>query len=61
MKKFGKQLEFAAKDGYTHVVIMGGSELENGVVRIKNLATREECELPVDEAIALLQGAQAAN
>ena len=61
MKKFGKQLEFAAKDGYTHVVIMGGSELENGVVRIKNFATREECELPVDEAIALLQGAQAAN
>ena len=61
MKKFGKQLEFAAKDGYTHVVIMGGSELENGVVRIKNFATREECELPVDKAIALLQGAQAAN
>ena len=57
-KKFGKQLEFAAKDGYSHVVIMGGSELENGVIRVKNFATREECELPVAEAIALLKNAK---
>ena len=41
-KKFGKQIDFAVKDKYSHVVIMGGSELENGVVKIKNLATREE-------------------
>jgi histidyl-tRNA synthetase len=57
-KKFGKQLEFAAKDGYSHVVIMGGSELENGVIRIKDFATREECELPVADAIALLKNAR---
>ena len=41
-KKFGKQIDFAVKDKYSHVVIMGGSELENGVVKIKNLNTREE-------------------
>ena len=44
-KKFGKQIDFAVKDGYSHVVIMGGTELANGVVRIKNLATREESEI----------------
>ena len=57
-KKFGKQLEFAAKDGYSHVVIMGGSELENGVIRVKDFATREETELPTEEAIALLKNAK---
>jgi histidyl-tRNA synthetase len=41
-KKFGKQIDFAVKDKYSHVVIMGGSELEAGVVKIKNLTTREE-------------------
>ena len=53
-KKFGKQLDFAVKDGYTHVVIMGGSEAEKGVVRVKNLATREEQELSLADAITLL-------
>ena len=51
-KKFGKQIDFAVKEGYTHVVIMGGSELERGVVRIKNLATREESEIAADQLIA---------
>ncbi len=44
-KKFGKQLEYAVKGGFTHVVTMGGSELEKNVVRLKNLATREEIEI----------------
>ena len=41
-KKFGKQIDFAVKDKYSHVVIMGGDELAGGVVKIKNLYTREE-------------------
>ncbi len=41
-KKFGKQIDYAAKSHYTHVVIMGGDELANGTVKVKNLATREE-------------------
>ena len=41
-KKFGKQIDFAAKEHYSHVVIMGGNELAAGEVKIKNLSTREE-------------------
>ncbi len=54
-KKFGKQIDYAVKDGYTHVVTMGGDELARGVVRLKNLATREEQELTLDAVIALLK------
>ena len=44
-KKFGKQIDYAFKENYTHIVIMGGSELENGIVKVKNLLTREENEV----------------
>ena len=54
-KKFGKQIDFAVKDGYSHVIIMGGSELERGVIRMKDLNTREECELTLSEAISTLK------
>lgn len=55
-KKFGKQLDFAVKDGYSHTVTIGSSEAERGVVRLKNLATREETELTLEQAIAQLKG-----
>lgn len=45
-KKYGKQLEYAIKSGFTHVITMGGDELSRGVLRLKNLATREETEIP---------------
>jgi len=54
-KKFGKQIDFAVKDGYTHVVIMGGDEYARGVVRVKDLTTREEQELTLSDAIAALR------
>ena len=38
-KKFGKQIDYAVKGHYSHVLIMGGSELEAGIVKIKDLAT----------------------
>ena len=41
-KKFGKQIDFAAKEHYSHVIIMGGDELAAGTAKIKDLATREE-------------------
>ncbi len=41
-KKFGKQIDYAVKEGYSHVLILGGSEYEAGTVKLKNLATREE-------------------
>ncbi len=53
-KKFGKQIDYAVKGGYSHVVIMGGSELEAGVVKVKNLETREESTVPASELTAFL-------
>lgn len=44
-KKFGKQIDYAIKENYTYMAIMGGSELEAASVRIKNLITREESEI----------------
>ena len=41
-KKFGKQIDYAVKNDYTHVVIMGGSELAENKIKIKDLITREE-------------------
>ncbi len=48
-KKFGKQLDYAVKTGCTHICVMGGDELARGVVRVKDLATREERDVPREE------------
>ena len=48
-KKFGKQIDYAVKGQYTHVVIMGGSELNDNSVKVKNLETREETVVSLDE------------
>ena len=53
-KKMGKQLDYALKNGYTHTVTIGSDEAARGVLRLKNLATREETELTPDEALRLL-------
>jgi histidyl-tRNA synthetase len=47
-KKFGKQIDYAVRGRYTHVAIMGASELESGIIKLKDLGTREEIELPID-------------
>ena len=48
-KKFGKQLEYAVKTDCTHLVVLGGDELARGVAKIKDLAAREEREIPLDK------------
>ncbi len=48
-KKFGKQLEYAVKTDCTHLVVLGGDEHARGVAKIKDLAAREEKEIPLDE------------
>ena len=48
-KKFGKQIDYAVKGHYSHIVIMGASELEKGVVKIKDLEKREEAEVALDK------------
>lgn len=45
-KKYGKQLEYAIKGGFTHTLTMGGDEYARHTVHLKNLATREEIEIP---------------
>ena len=47
-KKFGKQIDYAVKGNYSHVVIMGTSELEAGEVKVKDLAKREETTVKAD-------------
>ena len=47
-KKFGKQIDYAVKENYSHVIIMGASELEANSVKIKDLATREESTVALD-------------
>jgi len=51
-KKFGKQMDYAIRGHYSHVVICGGSEYENGKVKVKNLATREESEMELSELVS---------
>jgi histidyl-tRNA synthetase len=48
-KKFGKQIDYAVKGHYSHVLIMGASEAESGSVKIKDLETREENTLSLSE------------
>ena len=48
-KKFGKQIDYAVKGHYSHVLIMGASEAESGSVKIKDLETREENKLSLSE------------
>ena len=54
-KKFGKQIDYAVKGHYSHVLIMGGSELEAGVAKIKNLNTREEITAPLTDIASALK------
>lgn len=51
-KKFGKQIDYAVKGAYSHVAILGGDEAARGVVKIKNLRTREETEVQNGELTA---------
>ena len=51
-KKFGKQIDYAVKNNYTHVVIMGGSELADNKIKIKDLITREEFSIDSAELVA---------
>ena len=54
-KKFGKQIDYAVKGGYTHTVTVGGDEYQKSTLRLKNLTTREEIECDLSEAIANLK------
>jgi len=55
-KNIGKSLDWAAKNGFTSVVIIGPQDLENGVCSIKNLNSGEQqsVALSLDAVLAVL-------
>lgn len=52
---FGKQFKAAAESGAKVALIYGGDELARGVVKLRDLATREETELPLDGVAAAVR------
>lgn len=46
---FKKQFNFAIARGVSHVVIAGENEFEKGTVQVKNLQTREQVEIAMEE------------
>ena len=50
-KKFGKQIDYASKEHFSHVVIMGGTELQNGEVKVKDLDAHEETTVKLGELV----------
>jgi histidyl-tRNA synthetase len=53
--KLEKQLKYADKKGIPYVVIQGPEEMSRNVVKLKNMATKTQEELTVEEVIAKLQ------
>eukprot|EP00771_Trimastix_marina_P000474 gnl/Trimastix_PCT/1496.p1 GENE.gnl/Trimastix_PCT/1496~~gnl/Trimastix_PCT/1496.p1 ORF type:complete len:757 (+),score=318.09 gnl/Trimastix_PCT/1496:52-2322(+) len=51
-----KQIEFALQSGIPILAILGETEMQNGVVKLKDLATREEREVPRAEFIEAVRG-----
>jgi histidyl-tRNA synthetase len=56
-KKIGPQLQYAEKRGFKVALIAGPSEFEQGVWKVKNLATREETTVPASEVTRAIQAA----
>lgn len=44
------QFKFADKIGAAYVALVGGEEFERGVIKLRNMNTKEETELPLDAA-----------
>ncbi|OGG24646.1 histidine--tRNA ligase [Candidatus Gottesmanbacteria bacterium RIFCSPLOWO2_01_FULL_43_11b] len=53
--KLDKQLKYADRKGIPYVIIQGPDEVKRGVVKLKNLQTKEQEELAVEEVIKKLK------
>lgn len=53
--KMDKQLKYADQKGIPYVVIIGPEEAEKNIVTLKNLQTREQQQLPLEEVVKMLQ------
>ena len=52
--KLDKQLKYADKKGIPYVIIIGQNEVENKIVTLKNLQTKEQKKVTIDEVCKLL-------
>jgi histidyl-tRNA synthetase len=52
---FGKQFKVAAESGAKLALIYGGDELAKGVVKIRDLTSRSEQEIPRDQVLATVK------
>lgn len=50
-KKIGKQIDYAIKENYSHMLIIGETEFNKGTIKIKSLAFNEETEIPSEELV----------
>ena len=53
--KLDKQFKYADKKGIPYAVVIGEDETKAGTVTLKNLATREQISLPIDQVVAKLR------
>lgn len=53
--KLDKQLKYTDKLGIPYALVLGADEVTQGVVTLKNLETREQSTLPLDEVITRLR------
>jgi histidyl-tRNA synthetase len=58
-KNIGKLLQDASASGAKFALILAPAEFERGIAKLKNLATREEQEVPLAEAAAQIHAALA--
>jgi len=55
VKKIKKQMDYANRTGIPYVAIIGGDELKNNSVQLKNLSTGDQRELKISELIETLE------
>jgi len=54
-RPFGKQLEYANATQIPYLIVLGPQELQSRVVKIKEMATRTEMEVSLDQVVEKLQ------
>lgn len=57
-KKVGKQIKIAEKKGYQFVIVIGPEEIETNTVSIKNLLTREQIAIDLDQLSLFFSNSQ---
>lgn len=56
LAKIGKQLKYADRCAVKFALVIGPEEKEQGIVQVKDLKTREQSSVPMDELVNYLKG-----